>query len=40
VKKFPTKEAYDVIKLEYGIDSIDEVFAELSEEPVAAASLA
>jgi predicted unusual protein kinase regulating ubiquinone biosynthesis (AarF/ABC1/UbiB family) len=29
-----------VIKLEYGIDDISEIFMELSEEPVAAASLA
>jgi len=40
VKKFPTSEAYDVLKLEYGIDDIYEVFEEISEEPVAAASLA
>lgn len=40
VKKFPTSEAMDVIKLEYGIDDVSEVFMELSEEPVAAASLA
>lgn len=40
VKKFPTEEAMEVIRLEYGIDDIGEVFAELSEEPVAAASLA
>jgi len=40
VKKFPTEEAMEVICLEYGVDSVDEVFAELSEEPVAAASLA
>jgi predicted unusual protein kinase regulating ubiquinone biosynthesis (AarF/ABC1/UbiB family) len=30
----------EVICLEYGVDSVDEVFEELSEEPVAAASLA
>jgi aarF domain-containing kinase len=29
-----------VIKLEYGIEDIGDVFAELSVEPVAAASLA
>lgn len=40
VKKFPTEEALEVIRIEYGIDDISEVFAELSEEPVAAASLA
>ena len=40
VKKFPTEEAYEVICLEYGVDSVYEVFSELSEEPVAAASLA
>jgi predicted unusual protein kinase regulating ubiquinone biosynthesis (AarF/ABC1/UbiB family) len=40
VKKFPTEEALEVIKLEYGIDDISEVFEELSKEPVAAASLA
>ena len=40
VKKFPTEEAMDVIRLEYGIDDIGEVFKELSVEPVAAASLA
>ena len=40
VKKYPTSEAIEVIKLEYGIDDISEVFLELSDEPVAAASLA
>ena len=40
VKRFPTEEAMEVIKIEYGIDDIYEVFEELSEEPVAAASLA
>lgn len=40
VKKFPTSEAYEVICLEYGVESVYDVFAELSEEPVAAASLA
>ena len=40
VKKFPTEEAYEVICLEYGVDSPLEVFAEISEEPVAAASIA
>jgi aarF domain-containing kinase len=40
VKMFPTSEALQVIKLEYGIDDISDVFLELSEEPVAAASLA
>lgn len=40
VRKFPTKEAYEVICLEYGVDSVFDVFAELSDEPVAAASIA
>lgn len=40
VKKFPTEEAYQVICLEYGVESVFDVFAELSDEPVAAASLA
>ena len=40
VKKFPTEEAFGVICLEYGVDSVYEVFEEISEEPVAAASLA
>ena len=40
VKKFPTEEAYQVICLEYGVESVYDVFAEISDEPVAAASLA
>ena len=40
VKKFPTEEAMEVLKLEYGVDDVLEVFEEISEEPVAAASLA
>ena len=40
VKKFPTEEAKEVICLEYGVDDVYEVFEEISEEPVAAASLA
>lgn len=40
VRKFPTEEAFEVICLEYGVESVYEVFAELSEEPIAAASLA
>lgn len=30
----------EVLKLEYGVDDVLEVFEEISEEPVAAASLA
>ena len=40
VKKFPTEEAYQVICHEYGVESVYDVFAEISDEPVAAASLA
>ena len=40
VKKFPTEEAMEVLRLEYGVDDVSEVFAEISDEPVAAASLA
>lgn len=40
VTEFPTEEAHQMICLEYGVDSVYEVFEELSKKPVAAASLA